>query len=558
MLMRKYKRSGSILICAYIVLFILGFRVLFHGFPDTERFFAEWRDERITLSAIMKLGVSNFAPTIIIHPPLYHYLTFIPIGMFFIFGKLAGFFYDKVDFVRFYFNNTHYFFFIGRMMSYIFFWLSALMVFKVTRLFYNRAVSHITALSYLLIPRFIFDFSTTRPETILFLTTEIHFYFFLKYYLDNEKVKYLFLSGFFLGVSTAAKYNAVYLAAIFIVVFFDHLITAVRNRDYRDFLALWIKACLAVFIGFFICHPFFIIQIGKYFHNLRVFTMEQRFYWNSYANSSHLQELMSFIYINLFGLLVLFFGFWRLFKEHKKLFIPMFCAILFYEIYFELYLRGSAPLYFINPLIPIAALVFSAGVNFIIMQRRKLLPVLISFAVVVSYNYFDIWKGLSLGQTHIQKARAFIEKSVPEFSVICLASNNYIPQLNMTRKSYYHLISTGPVVENIAGHELTYKNIENEKSYDSASKELRIESLIKSPQYNLVRWDKNIKTENDAMDFFKENDIKYVIANCPLSIENKRLEDTKTVSLLKVFEPRNKRIYKLVYNDVSVFIYKLN
>ena len=164
----------------------------------------------------------------------------------------------------------------------------------------------------------------------------------------------------------------------------------------------------------------------------------------------------------------------------------------------------------------------------------------------------------SLSQTHIQKARAFIEESVPEFSTICLASNNYIPQLNMTRKSYYHLISTGPVVENIAGHELTYKNMENEKGYDSAFQELRIDSLMRRPQYNLVRWDKNIKTENDAMDFLKENNIRYIISNCPLSIDNKRLEDTKIASLVKVFEPRNKRIYKLVYNDVSVFIYKVN
>src|SRR3989338_5048870 len=108
----RHRKYSMLFIFIYCLLFLLGIKTLFHGFPDIERFFAEWMDERFTLTYIMKFGTLNFAPTQIQHPPLYHYLTFIPIAVFFAFGRLIGFFHDKVDFVRFYFNDTHYFFFI--------------------------------------------------------------------------------------------------------------------------------------------------------------------------------------------------------------------------------------------------------------------------------------------------------------------------------------------------------------------------------------------------------------------------------------------------------------
>jgi len=550
------KKQNLIFIFLYSTLFLLGIKALFHGFPDIERFFAEWMDEKLTLTYIMKFGTLNFAPTEIWHPPLYHYLTFIPIAMFYVIGKLTGLFYDKIEFVRFYFSNTHYFFFIGRTMSYIFYWLTAAMIFKIARLFYNRLVSHITTLSYLLIPRFIFDFSTTRPETLLFLNVSVFFYFFLKYYLNNKR-KYLFIAAFVLGVSTATKYNALYLCSIFVPL----LIFQLKNRrlyskDFKEFLALYTTTAFFIFLGFFICDPFFVIKFNKYFYNLMMYsTVEMKHYWTGDSAIfvlTHVKELISLIYVNFFGFFILLLGSWSLLRKDKRLFIYVFFTILVYEIYFGIFLNNQAPLRYLNPLLPLAMLIFSGGINFIVTYRRKLMPFLIIFGMVLFYNYLDIWRGLSVHQTYIQEARAFIEETIPEFTTICITSVGKLPQLNMTEESYHRLIKTAPIW-NIKGHELTYKDMDKQ-DYDSVFKKMWVQSLMKKPQYNLLRWNSNIKTEKEALAFFKRNNVKYIMGTAIPMVDNKRLVDTEMVSLLREFKPKNRK----VYGDFRLYLSKTN
>jgi len=111
--------------------------------------------------------------------------------------------------------------------------------------------------------------------------------------------------------------------------------------------------------------------------------------------------------------------------------------------------------------------------------------------------------------------------------------------------------------KDIPDHELKYKDMDKEESYDNIFKELRIQSLTKEPQYNIIMWDNNIKTEEEAVAFLKKNNVKYIISKDAITIANRRLEDTKVASLEKEFEPVNKRIYRAVYADVSLFLYKV-
>lgn len=554
----KQKKENFIFWLTYGLLFVLGIKTLFHGLPDIERFFAEWMDERLVLTYIMKFGTLNFAPTMIQHPLLYHYLTFVPIALFYVIGKLIGLFHDKVEFVRFYFNHTHYFFLIGRIMSYVFYWLTAVIIFKIARQFYNRMVAHITALSYLFIPRFIIDFSTTRMDTLLFLNTSIFFYFFLKYYLRKRK-KYLFAAAFVLGASVATKYNALYLGSLFIPLLALQLKDgALYNKNCKEIIFSYLAAAFLIFLGFFICNPFFIIGFNKYFHNFTVYsTIEAKYYWAGIPGIfglTHLKELCSFIYLNFFGFLILLLGGYNLFKKDKKLSIFAFFAILVYEIYFAIFLSQYTPLYYLNPLLPVAALLFGAGIDFIVNYGKKFMAILIIFAVVLVYNYFDFWIGLSIPKTYLQEARAYIEKNIPEFTTICITSNNKLPQLNMTEASYHHLIKTAPVIDAIAGHKLSYQKLDDEASYDSIFKKLRIESLTHKPQYNLIRWDKNIKTEKEARVFLKNNNIEYILGIIMPVVNNKKLTETEIALPIRIFKPNNKRIY----GDINLYLCKVS
>ena len=317
-----------------------------------------------------------------------------------------------------------------------------------------------------------------------------------------------------------------------------------------------------IFLGFFICDPFFVIQFRKYLYNFIVYNKEVKYYWaGNYPVVfliSHIKELSSSVYLNIFGFFIVLFGVSCLFKKDRKLLIIVFSTVLIYEVYFGIFQRDTSPLRYLNPILPVLALIFSAGIDFIIMRGRKFIIVLIAFFAILSFNYCNIWQGLSTGPTYLQKARAFIETTIPEFTTICITSNNCLPQLNMTRKTYDYLIETAPSIGKTEGHELTYKDMDSEGRYSAVFRELRIESLKNDPQYNLVRWDNGIETEEDAKSFLYKNNAKYIISNSALKIQNKSLEDIKVVSLVKIFRPRNKKVYKILYGDPSLFLYKVN
>lgn len=550
------KKNKLLIAFLYLFLFVIGTRTLWHGFPDIERFFPEWMDERLTLTHIMKFGSLDFSPKDIFHPPLYHYLTFVPISLFFLIGKLIGIFSDKIDFARFYFNNTHYFFLIARSVSYIFYWLAALVIFKILRLFYSKVVSHIVALSFLLIPRFIADYSTIKPETLLFFITSGFFYFFLKYYMHEEKTEYLFISAFILGLATAAKYNALFLGFIYIMLMLSKILKN-KSVNYRYITSQIFGIAFFVFLGFFIGNPFFILKFKTYFYNFYIFaTVHTRYYnkgyWPAVFGITHLKYLCSTLYLNIFGFLIFTMGILNLFKKERKLFILLFSTILLFEIYFGLYQKDCSPLYFLNPLFPFVALIFGGGVGAIIKNKRYLW-VLIMFFLTVTFNYYIFWRDLSQRPTHLQKARLFIEENMPEFTNICIGTNNNLPQLNMTRQSYKHLIQTAPT-RVIEGHERNYRKMDDDSKYDSIFKELRIQSLAKKPQYNLIRWPSDIKDEARARDFFKKNNIEYILSSGKFSFGGKDVEEMLIASLVKNFEPNNVRVYE----EAGLYLYKVN
>lgn len=551
------RRESSILIFAYISLFLIGIAALFHGLPDIERFFAEWMDEKLTLTSIMKIGALNFKPPQAFHPPLYHYLTFVPIALFYLIGKVSGLFATQLDFVRFYSYHTEYFFLIGRAMSYVFFWFSAAMIYKIIKLFYSKTVSHLSVFAFLLTPALIIDSSTTRVDTLLILSTLIFFYFFFKFYSQKYEMRYLYISAFFLGVSAASKYNAVFLLVYFVpLVYFlakDKII-----RGLSAFAALFLKLGVFFILGNFICNPFFFLNFKTYGHNLVAFQQELRYYWGDYAPSvfilTHLRELASFLYLNLLGLVILFLGAVTLYKRNRRLCILLFSGMLVFEAYFSITLPNCFPLRYTYPLLGAAVIFFASGVEFILSKHTRLKILVVIFFVLIGYNYFDIWREFSSGPTQAQEARRYIESNIPALSAICIVPNQHLPQLNMTRESYWRLIQTAPVLETRGGQPINYVIIEDKHMYNDKIQEIWIESLTQYPQYDLYRWDRNIESMEQAEAFFKKNNIKYVLALTPVILGNRSLEESGGLSLLKAFKAKKAR----VYNAVSLLLYRVN
>ena len=553
------KRIHWFYFAIYTIIFLSGIFALFHGFPDIERFFPEWMDERATLTQIMQFGTLDFTPKQIIHPPLYHYLTFIPISLFFVLGKLGGIFYDKFEFVRFYFNNTEYLFFIGRLVSFVFFWLTAFVIFKIARLFHGPRIAHLTTFVFLFIPRFVFDFSTTRPETLLFLNCSLAIYLFLRFTINNN-YNCLFLSAFFIGVSTATKYNAIFLGAIlFLWLALNFGVLKSQEGKVKLGVILLFKLVFFIFLGFFICDPFFVLDLRKYLPQLLLLNnVEMKYHWqNIYPAKfviTHLVNLISTIYLNLFGFIILCLGAFKLFKINKRIFICLFSTILIYEIYFGILRNNYSPLYFLNPLAPLALLTISFGFAYILERKKTLIYLAIPFFIILVLNYYDLLIGLSLRPTHLQKARAYIERNIPEYSVICLANDSNIPQLSITKESYERLMQTIPVKKS-GNFDLSYKELNGAfEETRNKFKELRIESMTKKPQYSLLRLPSSINDLNAFYDFLRKNKISYIISCGKFNFEQMHNASRDLIILEKKFVPVNKRVYE----EDGVFIYRVN
>jgi hypothetical protein len=390
---------------------------------------------------------------------------------------------------------------------------------------------------------------------LLFLNTSIFTYFALRFYLNNKQSKYILSAAFFLGVSTATKYNAVFLGVIILALLYAAR-QVIFKGTYKKFIMLCLKILSLAFLGFFLCDPFFIVQFKKFAYNFMLYNLENKYYWDAPATFliTHAKDLGSLVYINIFGMLILLLGIFRLFKEEKSLFFPIAITILLYEAYFGIYLSQQSPLRYLNPVMPLVALVFSAGVNFILEHKKKFIPVLFIFFCILAYNFLDIWYGLSFRPTYIQEVRKFIEKTTPEFTNICIASDSFMPQLNMTRQTYLYLINTAPKAAYLLDCKIKYINMDDESRYNSVYRELRIESMTQRPQYNLIRWDTNLNTQDAAVKFLVKNKIKYIVSYGQFTINKQNAEKIEGIELVKEFKPKNRR----VYGNNSLYLYRAN
>lgn len=251
----KIRKDGKNWILFFIVILGAALRIssVFNGLPHFIQI-----DEGIVNNIILNLGISDLNPHDFIYPGLIYYLL-LPIFIFF----KAVFLIRVTDIL-----NLDAFFayvLIGRAVIALFGIFNIVIIYFIGKKLFDSRAGLIAALFLAVDPMNVAWSFIFKPDTLMISLVLLSFLFICRLYgaAKIRKTDYV-LTGLFIGLAAAAKYNAVLIIAPFIWAHFLNL----KDKECfinKNFLLALSFACLA----FFIFNPFIILDFVNFFRNIQ-------------------------------------------------------------------------------------------------------------------------------------------------------------------------------------------------------------------------------------------------------------------------------------------------
>lgn len=428
------KINSNTLILILIIALSFGVRIIGinHGLPDINRFFWE-TDEAATVNISMGMGSGDLNPHSFNKPSLVYYITFLFYGIFYLIGRLSGFFSSPVQFAVYYLHNTYWFYLIARGIALVFGVLTVYMTYILGKKSFGDKVGILGASLIAVVPLHI-----TYSRLALSDGPALFFLLVATYYiisvLDTDSTRSYILSGLFSGLAASTKYHAGFIWFLVPFLFIFNLATR-KSANYKGLLF----SLLFLISGFFIGTPYAVIDFKTFIVSLKalasVKTVSVGFIPNWWF--VHLKQ---FWQVDNFGpaLLVLsIIGIIYAILKHTKKDIIFLITILVFYVFFSLPNIAWSPLHYLLPIMPILCILSSRFVN-LWLSRKLVLYSFIGF-VIIPVLFLDIKNGFTLLH-HDTKyyARLWVEKNIPARSTI-LTDGYYIPQLTLTEDSLERL-----------------------------------------------------------------------------------------------------------------------
>lgn len=252
--MKTIKKKYAIII---IILAGLALRVwgLNFGLP-----YPLHQDEPIVINHALAFGSGDFNPHFFVIPPFASYLLFIFYGLFFILGKILGIFAGREDFaIKFFLSPTAFYLIaravLGVIPSGVAVWLTYILYKKI---FGDKGALYaacIVAASFLCVTNGHYAYVDNMMVVFVLLT-----YIRLFRAIEEPSLGNYCLSGIFMGLAIATKYNAALLLVSFCLthsaINFGH--KPARGRIvFNKFFWLGIAVCVLAFI---LANPFSVID----------------------------------------------------------------------------------------------------------------------------------------------------------------------------------------------------------------------------------------------------------------------------------------------------------
>ena len=406
-------------------------------------FFSHIDEDYYLPQALRILSSWDLNPYYFRNPPLLTYLYSTALFLYFIFGKLIGWFTSMRDFEELYFSNTKSFFVIARTINALFGVGICLVVYKVGKKLFDKIIGLIASLlvcsSFLMVRDSHYAVNDIPGTFFLILS----FNYIVSIYTQGRLKDYI-LSGLFAGMAVATKYN---MGIIIFPLVLSHFFANGRIVLNRNFI--W--AGLSCLVGFFLFCPWILLDYRTFWGQFaEQFMFSKRPWVGASSTLSYVQYFFTLIWG--YGLLPFCFfiigsaSLWKKKEKQKLLLLGGFP--LFYYL-----LLGAMKLFFVRfaiPLIPYLCILSAYGIIFLAgrisytYQRVALVLLIlvsISQGVIFSckHNYL-----ISKTDTRIL-ARNWIKNNLPHGSKI--VNEGYGPNLTV----YY---DKSRLMENINNHQI--------------------------------------------------------------------------------------------------------
>ncbi|MBI3396884.1 glycosyltransferase family 39 protein, partial [Candidatus Woesebacteria bacterium] len=200
-------------------------------------------------------AANGLRPLRYFYGPLIPYILVLEYGVYFVLGKLAGFFSTPTNFFISYLSNPTPFLIIGRVTMAIAGVISVWLMWRIGTKFFSKRVGLISAFFLAFTFLHVRESHYIKEDVLAGLFVLATFYECLVI-LKNRSLKHYVLSGIFFALALAAKYPA---GLILPVVLIAHFIAVRRKLGLKELLIFAISSALT----FFITNPYFAIEFKE-------------------------------------------------------------------------------------------------------------------------------------------------------------------------------------------------------------------------------------------------------------------------------------------------------
>ncbi len=235
-------------------------------------------DEPIVVNHALAYGTGDLNPHFFMIPPLVSYLLFVVYAAFFAIGKLMGLFPDINAFEKLFIQNPQIFYILARFMFGAFAGtLGVFVLYRLARKVSSEAVALLAA--FFLAVNFLHVRDSHYVYVDIFMTMAVitAMVYCIEIYKRGALKDYLW-AGFWVGVATAAKYNA---ALVGVAMLAAHFLSPRRN-----FLKIVSAAALSLAV-YVLLNPFSILDWNFFVQSIRFqATAESAVgFWHHWQNS---------------------------------------------------------------------------------------------------------------------------------------------------------------------------------------------------------------------------------------------------------------------------------
>jgi len=441
-------------------------------------------DETIVVNHAIAYSAWDLNPHYFQVPPLVSYFLFFEYGVFYLIGRVFGFFGSIVDFQTLFFEDPTSFYLIGRItVGAIAGTASVFFVYILGKNVFSNTVGIISAfflaLTFMHVRNSHYIYFDITMILFLILT-----YIFIYKFLETGLRRDYVLAGCFAGIAIAVKYNAALIIAPLII---GHFIYYFTNKDSGKIKVVNSKIVLSLVfmvLTFIVLNPFCIIDM--------------KFFLNSFLSQAHSQTPQGFLHHlrhSLFqglgvplSVLCLTGFFYSFYKLSRKLIVFISFPLVYYlstVVFSQQHAR------YVLPLIPfllifaawfLESIIFRGGVP---TSKAKILITAASIMVVLPTGIKSVYSDYIFSKKDTRTlAKEWIEDKIPYGTKIAIDHNLHAPKLYQSREQLedkLNYVSKIKIV-NIFGKRVLEKRL-------SPAQEKGIRLLIsivgKTPYYNL-------------------------------------------------------------------------